>query len=296
MTDEAQDIWSSWLLHRRDADDAEAKRLSMEYLRPIRDRVLENAAINDGDTVLDVGCGDGLIAFGALERTKTGTVIFSDISQDLLTHCREIAEDLGLTYRCQFLRASAEDLAQVSDGSVSAVTTRSVLIYVLEKTTAFREFHRVLTRGGRLSLFEPINSFGYPLPDHIFAGFDVAPVVHLARKVKAIYRDGHPSENDPMIDFDERDLLHFAQEAGFEELHLSLEADIEPPRAQITWEAFLHRAPNPLAPTLGEAVSQALTPTEGERFLAHLRPLVEKRRGTRRMAVAYLWGVKTGDG
>ncbi|MEE9216651.1 MAG: class I SAM-dependent methyltransferase [Anaerolineales bacterium] len=91
MTEASQDIWSRWLLHRRDADDSESKRLTLEYLRPIRDRVLDNAGVNEGDTLLDVGCGDGLVAFGALERTKTGTVIFSDISQDLLAHCRAIA-------------------------------------------------------------------------------------------------------------------------------------------------------------------------------------------------------------
>ena len=176
------------------------------------------------------------------------------------------------------------------------VTTRSVLIYLHEKPTAFREFHRVLAGGGRFSLFEPINSFAYPPPDHIFAGYDVAAVVHLARKVKAVYREAHHSENDPMIDFDERDLLQFAQEAGFEELHLRLEADIEPPREEMNWELFLQGAPNPLAPTLEEAVSQALTPTEGEEFLAHLRPLVEKKQGTRKMALVYLWGTKNRDG
>lgn len=290
MGQTTQDIWSKWLLHRRDADDTEAKRYSMEYLRPIRDRVLDNAVFNEGETLLDVGCGDGLIAFGALERSKTGTVIFSDISQDLLTHCREVAEDLGVSDRCQFLRASAEDFSQVPDGSVSVVTTRSVLIYVHEKATAFRELHRVLARGGRFSLFEPINSFGYPLPDHIFAGYDLAPIVDLALKVKALYREAHPSDYDPMIDFDERDLLRFAQDAGFEQLHLRLEADIEPPKAEATWDAFLHRAPNPMAPTVDEAVSQALTIAEREEFLRYLRPLVEKRQGTRKIAVAYLWG------
>jgi arsenite methyltransferase len=39
--------------------------------------------------VLDVGAGDGLIAFGAAERVGlNGTVIFSDVSEDLLAHSR----------------------------------------------------------------------------------------------------------------------------------------------------------------------------------------------------------------
>jgi hypothetical protein len=35
-----------------------------------------------------------------------------------------------------------------------------------------------------------------------------------------------------------------------------------------------------------------LTPEETEKFTDHIRPLVEARRGTRRIALAYLWAVK----
>jgi ubiquinone/menaquinone biosynthesis C-methylase UbiE len=52
---------------------------------------------------------------------------------------------------------------------VDAVTTRSVLIYVKDKRRASEEFHRVLKPGGRLSIFEPINSFTYPEPPHASA-------------------------------------------------------------------------------------------------------------------------------
>ena len=64
----SRDKWAEWVLGRSHADDAEQKRRSFEFLRPIRDRVLANARIETGDTVLDVGAGDGLIAFGALPQ------------------------------------------------------------------------------------------------------------------------------------------------------------------------------------------------------------------------------------
>lgn len=180
MADTSQDIWSNWLLHRCDADDPNCRRLSMELLRPVRDLVLDQAELKEGDTVVDVGCGDGLIAFGALERINSGTVMFSDISQALLDHCKKLAEELDLVHRCQFIHASAEDLSQLEDGVVSVVTTRSVLIYVANKLAAFKEFHRILKPGGRFSLFEPINQFGYPPPDHLFSSYDVTPVLELA--------------------------------------------------------------------------------------------------------------------
>ena len=37
------------------------------FLRSVRDRVLENTGVAESETLLDVGAGDGLVAFGALE-------------------------------------------------------------------------------------------------------------------------------------------------------------------------------------------------------------------------------------
>lgn len=154
------DKWAAWLLDRRDGGDPEQRALALDYLRPIRDRILEQASIRPGDVVLDVGAGDGLIAFGAAERVGPGgTVIFSDVSDDLLSHSRGLAQELGYGDRMMFVRAAAEDLEDIDDASVDVVTTRSVLIYVHDKAAALQAFYRVLRPGGRLSIFEPINSY-----------------------------------------------------------------------------------------------------------------------------------------
>jgi arsenite methyltransferase len=89
------DIWSEWLLKRRFGGDVELMRQTMEWLYPVRERVLQNARLKDGDTLLDVGCGDGLIGFGALQQQRPCTVMFTDISRDLLARTRTIAEDVG---------------------------------------------------------------------------------------------------------------------------------------------------------------------------------------------------------
>jgi arsenite methyltransferase len=139
----SRDKWAEWVLARRHADDAEQKRRALEFLGPIRDRVLENARVRPGRVVLDVGAGDGLIAFGAMPLVEeSGRVVFCDVSQDLLDHCRNAATELGVAERAEFARAAAEDLSPIPDGSVDVVTTRSVLIYVQDKDAALREFHR----------------------------------------------------------------------------------------------------------------------------------------------------------
>jgi len=293
MPDSKQDIWAQWILQRRFGGDRERLKADLiNCLYPIRDKVLSHARLSANETLLDVGCGDGLIAFGALDRVKTSRVILSDISQDLLDHAQAIAREMQVANRCEFIRASADNLSPIQDASVDVVTTRSVLIYVSAKQKAFAEFSRVLKPTGRLSIFEPINRFCWPEPSHLFSGYDVTPIIEIAEKVKALYLRLQPPDTDPMTDFDERDLIVFAEKASFKEVHLELQVEIKPPAEDSDWDAFMRVAGNPKIPTLEEAIAQTLTSAEAERFVAHLRPLVDAKQGTARSALAYLWAIK----
>src|SRR5262245_53092405 len=203
-----RDIWAEWLLHRRFGGDPEELQRTLDFLYPIRDKVLANAHIQAGDTLLDVGAGDGLIAFGALELVgPTGKVILSDISQSLLDHGRALAEEMDVIDRYEFVYAAAEDLSPIPDTSVDIVTTRSVLIYVDDKARALAEFFRVLRPDGRISLFEPINRVTYFEREDTHWGYDVSPVQELANKVRAHFNALQPIDDDSMMNFDERDLF-----------------------------------------------------------------------------------------
>ena len=282
------DIWSKWLLHGRTGGNEAMRAKVLDSLRPIRDRVIEGAKLGPGGRVLDVGCGDGLIGFGILEKYPDATVVFSDISAALLEVCHGIAGASGVRERCEFLLADAQDLSAVPDESVDAVTCRSVLIYVPDKGKAHREFHRVLKRGGRLSYFEPINAI--TRDQARFWGYDPGPVAGLVAKVTAVFRAIQPA-SDPMLDFGERDLLDFAEDAGFARVHLAVDYDI---RTQVregdrlTWEQRLGQSGNPKIPSVGEAIRQALTREEQAAFKAWMGPQVESGRGLFRSARAFL--------
>jgi ubiquinone/menaquinone biosynthesis C-methylase UbiE len=291
------DPWAAWVLERRFGDPEEAVR-TLEFLTPVRERVLEGAHIEEGNVILDVGAGDGLIAFGALSLVgESGKVLFADVSQELLDVSRELARELDALDRCEFVLARAEDLAPIGDASVDVVTTRSVVIYVEEKQKAFDEFHRVLRPGGRLSIFEPINRFAFPEPEGHYMGFDLTAVTPLVQRVKDTYDQLGGSAESTLLDFDERDLVAFAERSAFRKIELTYEAKVEHGAgahwgSDVGWDTFLRIAPNPLAPTLGEAIDQALSPEEAERFVAHMRPLFEAKDGTSRSAVAYLRATK----
>lgn len=288
------DRWQRWLLNVRFGGDPEAHRQDLaEFYYPVRDKVLGKAQLRPDDTVLDVGAGDGLIAFGALDRLGAhGQVIFSDISQDLLDHCRKVAEAEGVLQRCRFVRAPADWLSAVVTGSVDVVTTRSVLIYVKDKAGALREFHRVLGPGGRISLFEPINVLMSDGGPGCFFGYDMRPVIALHAKVDALYESIQPRGKDPMGDFDERDLLRHAEEAGFSVIDLELRVTVENAKRPVPWERFLRTSGNPLIPPLGEALDRTLTAGEIVTYTDHLRPLVESGTGQERRAAAYLTATK----
>jgi arsenite methyltransferase len=291
---ESSDRWHRWLMDTRHGGDLKAHEQNLtEHLYPVRDKVLEKAQLRPGETLLDVGAGDGLIAFGALERLgRTGQVIFSDISQDLLDHCRQAAEAEGLLGRCRFVLAAADSLADIADGSVDVVTARSVLIYVKDKAAAFREFYRVLRPGGRISLCEPINVLmGVYDPDR-FYGYDIRPVAPLAAKMSALYHSIQPRGEDPMVDFDERDLVRHAEQAGFPMIGLELDVTVRDTRPPVPWDRFLRMSGNPLIPPVGEALDRTLSADEIAAFTAYLKPLVESGAGQRRRASAYLAATK----
>jgi SAM-dependent methyltransferase len=261
----------------------------LERLGAVRDKVLDRAGFATGETLLDVGCGEGLIGFGAIDR-GAGHVVFSDISDDLLGVCREAADALGVSDRCSFVNAAADDLAGVAPASADVVATRSVLIYVADKERAFREFFRVLKAGGLVSLFEPINCFGMDERRQGFWGYPGDGVTDLAERVERVFEAIQPA-TDPMLNFDERDLVRWAEDAGFFPIELEYTAEIRPHDPK-PWKAFLNSSGNPKIPTVAQAMDQALTPEERERFSEHLRPLVEAGAGVWRMGEAYLTAVK----
>ncbi|HET6512851.1 MAG TPA: methyltransferase domain-containing protein [Candidatus Kapabacteria bacterium] len=284
------DKWAEWLLKKRFGGNEEIYKKTMEFMGAIRDRVLEAAEIKEGDTVLDVGCGDGLLAMGALEKVgANGKVIFSDVSESCIEHCKQFA-----TGNCEFIVAGVEDLSAIPDASVDAAVIRSVLIYVDDKEKAMSEIYRVLKPGGRFSFFEPINSFSAqdkPTDKMTMLGVDLSHIPEIYHKIKA-YKDSERSVNTPMLDFDERNLLTKVKDAGFAKVKMIYEAQIDSTYHQPPYDSILHSVPNPNAMSLHEILDKALTAEERSVFEDFVRPRMHLTPVTMRQALAYVSAVK----
>jgi SAM-dependent methyltransferase len=262
---------------------------NLSRLASVRDRILDRAGIQPGETVLDVGTGQGLLGLGALERTgPQGRVIFSDISDALLDDSRTAVAAIAATERSTFVHAAATDLSPIATASVDVLVERAVLLFVGDRARAFAEYHRVLGPGGRVSLAEPINSWmGADRPGYLW-GYDVTDVTDLERKLNDADRAANATEWELLCGFDDRDLIAMARTAGFGRVEANTELAIAAPPARDDLDVFLDTAPNPLAPTTRALMAAAFTADEAERFTAALRDAMRDGRGERRHAMTYL--------
>ncbi len=289
MTEPA-DRWRRWLVDGHASGDPSRQHLLTTYLYPLRDELLNRALIQPGETVLDVGTGTGLIGFGALDRVgPSGRVVFSDVSADVLGHCRAAVAAEGLLDQSDFLLASADDLTDRGNATVDVVTARSVLAYVPDRAAALREFHRVLRPGGRAVLVEPITR----LQADSYLGYDLRPVATLAAKLTSWYASLVPEPGHPLLGFDDRELLDLAESAGFGQIHLELRVDVRASRPPCPWDRFLRMAPNPLLPPLARVLDEALDRHEASQLTDYLRPLVESGTGRRHQSLAGLAAVRS---
>ncbi|HEX5065032.1 MAG TPA: methyltransferase domain-containing protein [Myxococcota bacterium] len=109
-------------------------------------RIAEAAGIRRGDQVLDVACGTGVLARELLARVgPDGFVAGLDLDPGMLELAAELAP--GIEWR----QGSAESLPW-PDARFDAVVSQFGLMFFPDRVAALREMHRVVKRGGRISV------------------------------------------------------------------------------------------------------------------------------------------------
>ncbi len=129
------------------AHDYEA--LWQAQLSPAQTRLLSFASLQQGERVLDVACGTGLVTFPAAEAVGAqGHVTGIDISGEMIEAAKRAADRRGLSNVC-LTRMDAEAL-DLPDASFDVVMCALGLMYVPDPAQAVREMRRVLRPGGRM--------------------------------------------------------------------------------------------------------------------------------------------------
>lgn len=132
---------------------AELRRLERQAAVALdRERAaVASLGVDPGATVLDVGCGPGLMSARLLELVPAGALIGVDADPALLARARERCAGAGA--RARFVEAWADALP-INDQSVDLVYARFLFQHLPRPLTVLAELRRVLRPGGRVCVLD----------------------------------------------------------------------------------------------------------------------------------------------
>ena len=211
MTSSICKNWTQWLKQNRFAGQTpEMIEQTTRWLEAVRDVILVYAEIMPHETVIDIGCGTGLLAFKALEMQECkGRVIFSDKFQDCLDDCENILKESGVYEGYEMLLSPCEHIA-LPESTVHKALMRSVLVHIVNKQTAINEIYRILKPGGKFCAFEPIirsNTRYWQILDPMY--------IEKYDDFKRVENEMMENPMDSLCNFDENTLRTNLEIAGF---------------------------------------------------------------------------------
>jgi SAM-dependent methyltransferase len=146
LVNHQRSMWAAVAPHWREhADYIDERAASMTA------KLLELAALQPGDRVLELACGAGGLGLAAAARVAPGgEVVLSDVAAEMTSIAAARASALGLDN----VSTSELDLDRIDqpDSSYDAVLCREGLMFARDHALAVSEIGRILRSGGRVAL------------------------------------------------------------------------------------------------------------------------------------------------
>jgi SAM-dependent methyltransferase len=118
-----------------------------QRLAPVGDAVIARAELRQGERVLDLGTGTGVVAERAAQVVGRGLVVAVDISPEMVA----LAEDRARNSHVRFeVRLGSAEAIPASDDAFDVVLASLSLMFAVDRGAAARELARVLRSCGRL--------------------------------------------------------------------------------------------------------------------------------------------------
>jgi ubiquinone/menaquinone biosynthesis C-methylase UbiE len=119
-----------------------------EQLKPAQDRLLDMAALQPGEDVIETACGSGLVTIRAASAVAPdGQVVATDLSDEMIRRATSLAEEKQIS-NVIFQRMNAEQL-DLNGRNFDAALCGLGLMYIPDPVQALSEMNRLLKPGGR---------------------------------------------------------------------------------------------------------------------------------------------------
>ena len=238
--------------------------------------LLEYAAPQPGERVLDLACGTGTVARHVAPVVgKKGKVIGLDVNPDMLAVARSHSAPAGAPIEWQAGDATSLDLP---DDAFDLVLCQQGLQFFPERATAVREMRRVLTYEGRVAL-------------NVWQALDHHPVYEALCQAEARHLDLPLSDVASPWSLPEAGELHaLLSEAGFQGIEIiakSLDAHFPSPDRFVELTVLAGAAVAPTFDHEDPAARLALT----EAVNREIEPVVRRYRDGDRLIIPTSWHI-----
>lgn len=144
IKEQQKELWNRFSEGWRKWDD-----VTMDFLKPMADEIINLIKPSGTDIILDVASGTGEPGLTIASMLRGGKVVATDLAEGMLEVARENASRLGIK-NFEIVNCDASELP-FPDNSFDAVSCRMGFMFFPDMLLAAREMVRVLKPGGKIA-------------------------------------------------------------------------------------------------------------------------------------------------